>query len=118
MVLLKSELFISKCKLKFWTYSKPKKLNTPATFYFFKTTRIIANRAPKHFNIGQYQLKIRKYYIIVEYTLNMVSSGFLSKYSLIPTYQKFINTAGGCHLASLKIYYSQRAKFNSDVMIY
>lgn len=48
-----------KLKIKFISYVKKKTLNN---FYFkFHTKRIIVNKAPKHFNIGQHSIKIRLY---------------------------------------------------------
>lgn len=60
MIKIKNKVFCSKIQLNFITFIKSTKHELTYTKY--STTRVLANKAPKHFNIGQHSMKIRRYF--------------------------------------------------------
>lgn len=111
MIKYKNKILIKILKIKFFTHVKTFKLLN-AKLITFSTKKIIANRAPKHFNIGQHAMKIRKYngeYLIsLNYSLfTFVPHQFLNTY-----FYEDLNISKKLSIKSSKIYYNAFFKFN------
>ena len=84
---------------------------------YFRTTRLLSNKAPKHFNMGQYQTKTRFYYCYKTININLdgyslvspkFSSNFFYNYCLINSifYPKHI-----------KLFFTAKIKFDNEDVI-
>ena len=110
MILLKNLIFLKSIQINFSSYVKQYK-NYNFIITNFKTKRLILNRAPKHFNIGQHQLKVRTYNGYYLYNFNYFCKGLTPHKILLSLFYKEINLSKKLTIKSSKIFYCVIFKF-------
>lgn len=111
MIQFKNFVLLNKLQIKFISYLKPFKL-LKNTLIKFKTKRILANRAPKHFNIGQHSMKIRQYYGEQTFLFDYYIRGLTLQCVHHNFFYEDINLSKKLSIRSSKLYYKAHFKFN------
>lgn len=113
MIQYKNYTILKNIKIKFVAYTKKK--NYLNNYLKFHTKRIIVNRAPKHFNIGQHSIKMRLYG--GEFNFNCDYVGLTPAYFLLGK-KLFLKIQLQPNEIPTKIvlYYSAKFKFKINVI--
>lgn len=114
MIQYKTLTLLRNIKIKFIGYTKKK--NHTAKYLKFQTKRIIVNRAPKHFNIGQHSIKIRLYSGMININANYLTTSPI--YFFFAAKKTFSIVQLQIHEIPKKIvfYYHSKFKFNINVI--
>lgn len=114
MIQYNTNATLLKLKIKFVAYVKKKTLNN--LYFKFQTKRIIVNRAPKHFNIGQHSIKIRLYRGLYTVKCNFVTNNPI--HNLFVCTHLFTKIQPQIHEIPQKVvfYYKTKFKFNFNVI--
>nr|YP_010147335.1 hypothetical protein K4Z05_mgp17 [Thuricola similis]QQP22146.1 hypothetical protein TSIM_38 [Thuricola similis] len=111
MIKYKNKILLSRLKIKFFTNVKFVKIFN-GKLLKFTTKRIIANRAPKHFNIGQHAMKVRQYKGEQIVTINYSIKNFIPQCIFHNFFYEEITLVKKLSIRSSIIYYSTYFKFN------
>lgn len=111
MIQFKNKVLLYKLQIKFLSYTKLNKILN-LTFIKFKTKRILANKAPKHFNIGQHSMKVRQYCGEQTFLLNFYAEGLTLQNVSHKWFYKEFTLSKNLTIRSSKIYYNTFFKFN------
>lgn len=111
MIKYKNKTLLSSLKIKFFTNIKLVKICN-GKLLKFTTKRIIANRAPKHFNIGQHAMKVRQYKGEQIIAINYLIKNSPPQCIFHNFFYEEITLVKKLSIRSSTIYYSNYFKFN------
>lgn len=117
MIKYKNKILLCTLKIKFFTNIKLVKLFN-GKLIKFTTKKIIANRAPKHFNIGQHAMKVRQYKGEQVIPINYSLKTFTPQCIFHNFFYEEITLAKKLSIRSSTIYYSTYFKFKQYVILY